>query len=703
MIDDELFWGIYLMKKKKDKETKIPFRINILLLVIFFMFSGLIIQLGIIQIVEGEAYQAEIDRTIEDTANIPYTRGKIFDRTGKVVVDNVEKYAITYTPPKRVQSADKLDLAEKLVDYMSVSKKQIERVTDFNKREYIFLKNEEEINERVTKEETKDMEDGEAYRFKLNKITDEELTELDDEALEVIAIKRELDKAYRLTPQIIKNENISVNEYARIAENLSELPGISVSVDWDRSYPYEDLLRSILGGVTTQEQGIPAEGEDARLLTGYNRNDRVGKNGLEAYYEDVLRGRKERIKYTTKKTGEIVGSEVITPGEVGKDLQLTMDMDYQKEVDKIVKEELTNVRKISSNWSTTEAIAVAMNPKTGEILALSGVTYDEKNNKYENTPHKALYNAYEPGSSIKGATVLAGFNTGVTRPGDGFYDRPIRMAGPQIKKSLSNTIGYANDLDALKKSSNVYMFYVALRLMGDYRYPFPDNGFVPASSRAEEAFAAFRNQFRQFGLGSSTGIDFPSEGIGLEESDIKAGKVMDYAIGQADTYTALQLAQYVSTIANDGTRVAPKFVNSIHYPSVNDELAGVFEQNDTKIMNIIDVDENEINRVQTGFYKVFNEPGGTGYGYWANKPYKAAGKTGTAQSTISRNNNLYNTRNLTLVGYAPYDDPEIAFAIITPHVGMSNESNSISHNIGTRLLDTYFKAKEKEDDGEASE
>src|SRR5699024_9492887 len=99
-----------------------------------------------------------------------------------------------------------------------------------------------------------------------------------------------------------------------------------------------------------------------------------------------------------------------------------------KKVDDIVLSELKKVRGQSANWMTNEAIAVVMNPKTGEILAMSGQTYDEDDNDYSNTPFSALFNQYEPGSSIKGATVLAGYNAGVIDIGDGFYDSPIRMA-----------------------------------------------------------------------------------------------------------------------------------------------------------------------------------------------------------------------------------------------------------------------------------
>src|SRR5699024_855740 len=452
---DKKVLGGFKMNNKKNKKKKayISLRINILFFIVFLIFAGLILQLGIVQILHGEEYQTEVDRKVEVKAKSSVPRGKNYDRKHSVLIDNKVMYAITYTPPKRVQPEDKLELAEKLDEYMSVSKKDIKRITDRNLREYYYLKHTEEIIERLSDEEIEELDNNEQYKLALERIEDDELDSITEDEKRVIAIKRELDKAYALTPQIIKNEDVTPEEYARIAENLSELPGISVSTDWERENKYDNLLCSIVGGVTSQEQGIPAEGEEEYLLKGYNRNDRVGRNGLEQFYEDVLRGRKEEIKYTTTKKGEVIDSEIVVPGERGKDLVLEIDLDYQQKVDEIVRDALKK-EVGSSNRFLQDAMAVVMNPKTGEILALSGQHYNKEKNEYEDAPYKALYDVTEPGSSIKGATVLTGFNEGVISPGQGFYDAPIKMRASNPMRSLSTTIGYADDVKALQRSSN---------------------------------------------------------------------------------------------------------------------------------------------------------------------------------------------------------------------------------------------------------
>lgn len=685
------------MEKKKKKRSQIPFRLNVIFFVVFILFSILVIQLGIVQILQGEEYQAEIDRTIKDTSKSPVPRGKFYDRNGKVIVDNEPLYAITYTPPKRAQAEDKLEMAEKLKDFITVDKEQIEKLTERNKKEYYYLKNKDEVFSRLTDAE-KELDDVKQYNIMLDRITEDEINELTEEDLKVIAIKKELDKAYSLTPEVIKNKNISMEEYARIAEHLSELPGINATTDWERKYIYGDTLQSIIGSITTQEQGIPAEKEKYYLTRGYSRNDRVGKSGLEEQYEDVLRGRKEKIQYTTTKTGEVISSEVVVPGERGKDLVLTIDIDYQQKVDDIVLSELKKARAHSgANRYLEDALAVVMNPKTGEILAISGWHYNRQKNQYENTPHKVLYDAHRAGSTIKGATVLAGLDSGVISPGTTFYDSPIKIQGTPTKGSWTR-LGAVNDISALKRSSNVYMFYIGLRMGGEYRYPFPNNA---KASFNIEGMQKIRNYFNQFGLGVKTGVDFPYEATGFVGPDPGPGKIMDFGIGQYDTYTTLQLAQYVSTIANGGYRVQPHFVKEIRSPGSNeDELGPVYKVNHPKILNQLEMDKSYIERVQRGFWQVFNEPGGTGYSQWRGRSYKPAGKTGTAENEVYEERNgryvkVANSENLALVGYAPYDDPEVAFAVIIPNLGAIRGQYPINHTIGKGLMDTYFEMKEK--------
>src|SRR5699024_9946355 len=459
-----------MMKKKKNK-AQLPFRLNILFLVVFFMFFLLILQLGFVQILKGESYQQVIDATIQDITKNPVPRGIIYDRNHNVVVDNKPLYSITYTPPKGIQEEKKLEVAEKLSEFITLDMDELPKISDRNKREYWYLNNKDKAIERVTDKEKEDNDDSEQYQIALDKITDDELDSLTDKDFEIIAIKREFDKAYALSPQIVKNEGVTQEEYAQVSEHLDALPGVNATTDWERVYPYKDTFKPFFGSITSQKQGIPAENEQYYLTRGYSRNDRVGKSGLELYYEDLLKGRKEQVEYTTTNSGKVVGTEVLVPGERGKDRVLTVDMEYQKKVDEIVQEELkAAIEKFPyENRFLTDAMVVVMHPKTGEIYAISGQTYDRDTKKFENNAYKSLYDAHRPGSSVKGATVLSGYESGVIQPGQMFNDERIEIKGGPSKGSYSN-LGLLDDLAALKRSSNVYMFHIAMRMGGEFNY-----------------------------------------------------------------------------------------------------------------------------------------------------------------------------------------------------------------------------------------
>ena len=681
------------MVKKKKKKAQLPFRLNILFFVVFLLFSVLILQLGVVQILNGEDFQKEIDRTIKDTTKIPVPRGKIYDTNHDVIVDNEPLYSITYTPPKGVQAKDRLDVAKDLAKYISMdSEEYLDGITDRNKREYWYLENKEEAVSRLSDEAKEELDDTDEYNETLKLITDEEIDGFSKEVLEVIAIKKELDKAYSLTPQIVKNENVTPEEYARVAEHLDELPGINATTDWNREYPYEDTFKSMLGSISTQEEGIPAEKEEYYLTRGYSRNDRVGKSGLEEQYEEVLRGRKEQIQYTTDKKGKVLDAKTIVEGQRGKDLVLTIDMEFQEKVDQIVREELQTALTQYSNPYLEDALAVVIDPQTGELLAVSGQHYNREEKKFENASYKTLYDAHLPGSIVKGATILSGYESGVISPWQTFYDRPLRIKGSEPKGSWKN-LGTVNDLDALRMSSNVYMFYIAMRMGGQYNFQQND----PLVFTEDNYFQEMRNYFRQFGLGVKTGIDFPYEATGYV-GESKANHLLDYAIGQYDTFTTMQMAQYAATIANDGYRVRPHFLKEIREPyNAEDQLGPVRDRVNTEVLNRIQMSDSHIERVQEGFRQVFQTPGGTGYSYWADKDYNPAGKTGTAENEFFENGVQINTENLTLIGYAPYNEPEIAFAVVIPKLGTQSQQHSINHAIGERIMDAYFDMKEERD------
>ncbi|GIP64058.1 penicillin-binding protein [Virgibacillus pantothenticus] len=686
-----------MSKRRKENKwkDKLPFRLNLLFFVMFIMFAALILQLGAVQILRGESFQEEIDRTVNETTKVPVPRGKIYDSNQQLVVGNEPLYAITYTPAKGTQAADRLEVAEKLAKLITI---EVKGISERDKKEYYYLNNKDKVVERLSQEEKKKLDDVEEYDLALERITETEMNDISEHDKLIIVIKKELDKAYALTPQIIKNEGVTAEEYAQVSENLGELPGINAIADWERNYPFGDTLKSLVGNITTQERGLPKEKLEHFLTRGYSRNDRVGISGLEKYYEDALRGRKEQIEYITTKDGTTVDSRVAVEGQAGKDLVLTIDMEFQKKVDKVLQEELqkTIQKHPYQHQYMSDAAAVVMNPKTGALLAVSGVTYDRKTNDYKKAPYKAFHDAHLPGSAIKGATVLAGYESGVISPGQVFNDRKIQIASGAPKGSYSE-LGPVDDYAALRRSSNVYMFYIALKMGGEHRYPFP-NGESAAFDVA--AWDQMRSYFQQFGLGNRTGIDYPYESTGvIGDKQFQPGLLMDYAIGQYDNYTALQLVQYVSTIANDGNRVRPQLVKEIRNPSqVEERLGSVYQSKGTEVLNRIDMDKSKIERIQEGFRQVFNEPRGTAVRYFGTskyRNYKAAGKTGTAQNAYYKDGEKKaDTENLSLVGYAPYDDPEMAFAIIVPHTGIVNSKHPINQTIGQGILDAYFSSKE---------
>ena len=681
------------MQKKKKKRAQLPFRLNILFFTVFLLFSILIIQLGVVQILNGEAYQDEIDRTDQETIKTPSPRGKIYDRYHNVIVDNKPLYSITYTPQKGVQAEDNLDLAEKLSALMTMADEDgnLPKLTERNKKEYWYLKNTEEAISRLTDEEKSELDNTEQYDEALKRITEEEIEALTDEELEVIAIKRELDRASALAPQIIKNEHISAEEYAQVAEHLDDLKGINATIDWTRERPYGETFGAFIGSIT---EGILSEQEDYYVTRGYSRNDRVGRSGLEQQYEEVLRGKKEEIEYTTDSQGNVIDSKVLVAGERGNDLVLTTDMEYQERVDELVRDELEKAIKKHpyENRFLEDALVVVMQPKTGEILAVSGQHYNRKKDEYHSLPLKALHDVHEPGSSIKGATMLAGYQSGVIQPNEVINDKPMKIKGTEVKKSVvSYGFGPVNDLMALERSSNVYMFHIALRMGGEFNYQW--NKAVNISS---EAFQDMRNYFGQFGLGVKTGIDFPNESSGYIGESPDNGKLLDLAIGQFDTYTTLQLAQYVSTIANDGVRVRPHLLKEVRLPTTNsDELGAVSRSVNTSVLNQIEMDMSYIERVQEGFYRAYHGAHGTASSTFKDKSYNPAGKTGTAETHTTEDSKIINLINQALVGYAPFEEPEVAFAVIVPSLGTVSDQHPASQAIGEGVLDIYFDLKEE--------
>lgn len=656
------------MREKKQTKTHLPFRLNLLFFLVFILFSGLILRLGVVQIVQGEEYQEQLERTVNISVPVEAPRGLFYDRFGNVLVDNNRLFTVTFTN-RRTPQREMIETARKLNEYITLVPA---RINERDLKEYWSILYPEEYEEKLTVEDAREKEltDSEAHLERLNRITEEELNWLTEEEMEVFALWREFNVGFNNLPHKVKVD-ISYEEAAKIMENLEDLPGIDIISDSERRYIFDRSLRGVFGNVGS----IPRDDIDFFLANGYERNEEVGRSYLEAQYESILRGRKGYLENAVDQSGNFLKNPEENIGSRGNDLVLTFDMELQKHVENIIE---FWVDEFEANFiGDPDAYVVVMEPHTGDILSMAGYS--------PNGDIGTFTRGFEMGSAIKGATVLAGFDTGVISPYESIFDRTLNLPGARPVSSW-RTLGYVNHLSALEQSSNIYMIYIAMRMIG----------YIPGVSGTNwgnfyRGYDILRSYYAQFGLGVETGIDLPNEMTGINGGNSREpGQLLFLSFGQFDTYTPMQLAQYVSTIANDGYRIAPRVVKEIREPgSERDELGQVIQQKNPKVLNKLDVSDNHLQEVQRGFWMVTNGNRGTAREFFRNKPYEAAGKTGTAQVFV----NGKEANNQTFVAYAPFDNPEVAISVVVP--GISKHQSGVANRISRDVLDAYFMLKEK--------
>ncbi|MBP6247473.1 MAG: penicillin-binding protein 2 [Trichococcus sp.] len=667
-------------QSKRKRKSHIPFRLNLLFFIVFSLFSALIFRLGYLQIVRGDEFEAIVKRTETTLVTESVPRGLIYDRDGNILVGNEPQHSITYTRGANTTAEEMAKVASALSALISVS---IEELTERDLKDYWMAVNNEVMLERLTDDE-KLLPGSELYDVELEKITAEDIAYTDDEK-EIAAIFKRMNSAYALSTTSIKNKDVSNEELARVSENLAGLSGVDVATDWVRIYPESDLLRSILGGVTSEKIGLPSDQVATYLAKGYARNDRVGNSYLEQEYESVLSGTKSQWETITDQSGAVVAREESYEGKAGDNLVLTIDIDFQKEIEQIATDFLNS----NVDSYNDRIYIVASDPNTGEILGMTGKQRSTSNEIVDDALG-VINSSYGMGSAVKGAMVLTGYMSGVISADNNvLVDEPLQFQGSNPKKSVFNpTIGNQvaiNDIEALARSSNVYMIKLAMLMGGQSTYE--SGGTLNISP---DLIDELRSYFAQFGLGVKTGIDLPNEGSGLTGFSQAAVNVVDQSFGQYDLYTTLQLSQYINTIANGGTRYAPQLVSEIRSTDANGALGALETTLETKVMNQVDVDAQAMERVQQGFYQVTHSENGTAYSTFGKDPNNVAGKTGTAEAFYDGNNdNLKGESvfNSTFVGYAPFDNPEITVTVVVPYLSTDTDRAT---PIAKKVFDAYF-------------
>lgn len=646
--------------RKINYEVIINKRIFIFFIVIGVFSLVLFSKLFLVMIIDNKIYSEKLDSLMGKRITLNRApRGRIYDRNYNVIVDNKAINVIVYKREKGTTVEEMIKLAYEVSKHLELD------ITKFNlraKKEFYLAKYSDACKKKITEKEKdllkqRKLSNKDIEELKVERITLDELNIFKEEDLRAGYLYYLMSKGYSYEEKIIKSD-VSDKEFAYISENSEKLEGFSTKVDWERVYPYGDSLRTILGSVSSSSQGLPSEEKDYYLKLGYSLNDRVGLNYLEKQYEEYLRG--EKSEYQAVNSHEL---KLIKEGKMGNDVVLSIDMNLQLEVEKLIDEQLYKTKNEANTEYYDHSSVIISDPNTGEILVMASRKL--VGDKIIDNVNSVLISPITPGSVVKGASMLVGYETGAIHFGEKMLDECVKISGAPAKCSSVLDLGVIDDIMAMAKSSNVYQFKTAIRVNGQEYYREMKLNFN------QKAFDTYRNMYHAFGLGVKTGIDLPIESKGYSSVDKSAGNLLDFVMGQYETYTPVQLLQYVSTIAMNGNRIKPHLLKE-----VRDYSGEVLYKSPTEILNIVDVKSENLKRVQEGFYAVMHMPGGYGNWYTDDK-MDAAGKTGTSQSFIDTDNDgVIDTETITtsFIGYAPFNSPKVSFMITSPNCSHINGS-----------------------------
>lgn len=679
-----------------DKIIK-PSRLVILIIFIAAISTFFLVTLYQLQIVEGASYYAQSQNTVSTTVSVPASRGNIYDRYGRPLVSNKVVNDLTIDTQSLFEQPDPNAVILKLAtavtdsgatytDTLPITKQApfayIENMTDTQRSRLSSYLKTNKLPDSTTAVELM------SFLRKAFKIDDNYSS---DDMRTIAGIRYEIKTRYAANVDYIFAKNVSIDLITKLMEQ--NIPGFNVVQSYEREYDtdYAAHLLGSVGAMNPDEYKIYKE-------QGYQMNATVGKGGAEKAFESYLHSSDGTAVVTKTRGGTTINTRYTTAPKPGNQVSLTIDLGLQETAENALSSFIT------SNNETREAenkaykaagmddkvknlisggAIVGINCKTGEPLCLASYpTYDLKtfSKDYKaldadktTAPllNRALMGTYAPGSTFKPVTAIAALSEGVITPGATIYDK-----GKFTKYAKSSTDyapecwiypngshGYVNTSKAIEVSCNYYFYTVGDEL-----------GIDKLSDYAA-----------RFGLGEPTGIEL-DENTGImasREEREKNGKkwmvgdTLQAAIGQSDSlFTPLQIANCIATVANGGTRYKASMLKSVRS---YDYSKNVYERT-PEVAADVTADASYYNAVQQGLYNVANSTNGTAYQVFGSYPVKVAAKTGTAQLGEGVTNNAI------FVCYAPYDDPQIALAVV---IEKGNAGSAIA-TLAKEVLDYYF-------------
>ena len=682
-------------RNRGNKRVNVNLRFNVLTVLVYIVGIILIVRLFDLQIVHGAEYREQSNTRLTRESTLEAARGSILDRSGVELVTTQMEFSLEMYKTK----VDDEELNASILNIISVLEKYQVSYTDYfpiNINPYTFTISDETLTEWKT-----------TYKIDENATAEEafnafkEKYEINDnytveEARKIMAIRYKIStEGYSSTKALTIAEGIPREAVAEFSESSEKFAGINIVVEPARKYTSGTLASHILGYASQ----ISSEEYETRKDT-YSQNDIIGKTGIESVFEEYLKGKNGTKQIDMDVDGSTTGEYISEEAVAGSDIVLTIDANLQKVTEDALE---ANIQKIASGgfgqrFDAKAGACVVMNVNTGEVLAMASYPdYDpadfvggistEKWNEYTNNEakplvNKAIQNSYSPGSTFKMITAIAGLESGVID-----LNTKINDTGVYRKYGISMNCWYYTDyhrghgyLDvagAIEKSCN-YFFYETADRMGI------------------DALVKFA---KYFGLGGKTGIELQGETDGVlasreakaelhpDNSNWNPGDTLNAAIGQGDNeFSPLQMAKYVSMLANGGNKITPTIIKTIRNADgseVSKEEINAFvtaklglEEDTTEDLEI---NQEYLNAILGGMESVTQDSSGTAYVRFKDFNISVGGKTGSAEAPGNKVHAWF-------VGFAPFENPEIAIVVIVENGGHGNYTAEVVRDI----MQEYF-------------